>query len=305
MVGIDLNLANIELTSGVFDDLKASEVHDLSKDWLRLIHAAGGAQSAVLRIPKCPAGFEICRIPDNASSLSDSEWTMAAGGVEPIFVPVVTIDEVVKNLTRSSWRHYHAANASKTFTSLVDVLMIDTEGHDAMVLRGAKHLIKKQAVRCIIFEYHSLEPWKSMRLEDTIRELDIHGYECFFQGNERLWPLSGHCWNEAYEFHSWSNVMCVARNDVWMASILPFIVNENYIDKFRRDRADFEGRTIMVSPAPDLPLLDPKQIYLVKNGTKHPFFNANAFTSRGFSWTDTRFVSAEFAAFLAEGEWLK
>ena len=52
--------------------------------------------------------------------------------------------------------------------TLIDILMIDTEGHDALVLRGAEKLIKHNRVRCIIFEYHQLEPWSTIRLEDTI-----------------------------------------------------------------------------------------------------------------------------------------
>ena len=52
-------------------------------------------------------------------------------------------------------------------------------------------------------------------MEDTVRYLDVHGMDCFFQGSKRLWPISGSCWHENYEFHSLSNVMCVLREDPW------------------------------------------------------------------------------------------
>ena len=30
-----------------------------------------------------------------------------------------------------------------------------------------------------------------MKLEDTVRYLDVHGMDCFSQGSEKLWPISG------------------------------------------------------------------------------------------------------------------
>ena len=306
-IGVDLNLANIELVRGVAGALDATQEHSLPGVSIKLLHAAGGAQSATIRIPKCPMGWEICRIPDNATSLSDAEWVKATGGLEPIHVPVVTVDEIVRNLTHSwyNMQQYHDTANATYFHGLVDILMIDTEGHDALVLKGAGHLIRRRAVRCIIFEYHAMAPWSTMRLEDSVRELDLHGYSCFFQGRERLWPLTGLCWSGQYEFHSWSNVMCVERNDVWMASIRPFIVTEEYINEILKGGAGYEGHTIKIKPSPSLPMLDTRQIYLVKNGTKCPFWSAGAFVSRGFEWSDTQLVDGGYAAFLADGDWLK
>ena len=68
---------------------------------------------------------------------------------------------------------------------------------------------------CLVFEYHELFPWSEMKLEETVRYLDVHGMDCFFQGSEKLWPISGSCWHENYEFHSQSTVMCVLREDPW------------------------------------------------------------------------------------------
>ena len=36
--------------------------------------------------------------------------------------------------------------------------------------------------------------------------------------------FSGSCWHDRYEFHSWSNVLCVLRDDPWHQAITPYIL---------------------------------------------------------------------------------
>jgi len=74
---------------------------------------------------------------------------------------------------------------------IVDILEIDTEGHDPAVLQGASELIRRRGIRCIMFEYHGLGLWKSVQLEDVVHVLDLHDYDCYFQGHSRLWPITG------------------------------------------------------------------------------------------------------------------
>ena len=115
-----------------------------------------------------------------------------------IDVLVVAIDDLVSELYSANKSHntiltnlslYQTrthdnvyANEDGNSPTIIDILMIDTEGHDALVLKGADKLIKHDKVRCIIFEYHGLEPWRTLRLEDTIRFLDLHRYSCYFEG---------------------------------------------------------------------------------------------------------------------------
>eukprot|EP01036_Dinobryon_divergens_P034063 gene34063-44011_t len=139
----------------------------------------------------------------------------------------------------NSSRHNHHA---EEIPSAIDILMIDTEGHDALVIRGAKHLLKRHAIRCLVFEYHELFPWSEMKLEET--------------GAERLWPVSGSCWHENYEFHSWSNVMCVLREDPW----------RTVIQKLPKSRS----------------------VYLIENGQKRPFRSGKSFVAAGYIFDNVK-----------------
>ena len=49
--------------------------------------------------------------------------------------------------------------------TLIDMLLIDVEGFDALVVQGARHLLKRRAIRVIRFEYNMITPWRDMRLE--------------------------------------------------------------------------------------------------------------------------------------------
>ncbi len=92
--------------------------------------------------------------------------------------------------------------------AVVDILMIDTEGNDPQVLQGARELLRGHQVRVVLFEYHRTGQWETQKLGPVISQLDADGYCCYWQGQERLWPITG-CWDDLYEFHNWSNVLCV------------------------------------------------------------------------------------------------
>jgi hypothetical protein len=76
-------------------------------------------------------------------------------------------------------------------TYIVDILMIDTEGHDPLVLQGSRGLLQQALIRVVIFEYHHVGLWNQFKLQDIMLELDSYGYDCFFQGQARLWPITG------------------------------------------------------------------------------------------------------------------
>ena len=42
-----------------------------------------------------------------------------------------------------------------------------------------------------MFEYHFMDIWKTVQLEDVVHVLDLHDFDCYFQGNARLWPITG------------------------------------------------------------------------------------------------------------------
>ena len=231
-LGVELGKTNFDLVKWIGEQV-ISEDMDKSigfyLTWAGLSNAPG-----TMRLPKCVAGREICRLEEAGSTegLTDEQYK-AKYHVEVEHVTITTLDEVFRNFTRT---HGHAhpsfkaltasrhANSSSTFGGLIDILLIDTEGNDALVLQGAIHLIRSRAVRCLIFEYHEIPPWPHMKLEDSVRILDSHGYECFFLGHETLWRITGTCWTPLFEFHKFSNVMCMQRTDRWMQTIQGYVV---------------------------------------------------------------------------------
>ena len=76
------------------------------------------------------------------------------------------------------------------------ILMVDTEGNDALALKGSANMLSRQMVRCLIFEYHFFGQWEFHKLADVVQHLSQDGYDCFFQGQKRLWALSNGCWHD-------------------------------------------------------------------------------------------------------------
>lgn len=102
---------------------------------------------------------------------------------------------------------------------IVDVLVIDTEGHDPYVLDGMRGALSSKRITLLEFEYSN--KWPAERsLENTLTSLAAHGYKCYMEtatsresrsiahSFETLAPLSPPCWNAALERRRWSNVVC-------------------------------------------------------------------------------------------------
>ena len=100
-------------------------------------------------------------------------------------------------------------------TNVIDVLSVDTEGNDALVLKGAYYLLKSKRVRVVEFEYHGFGYWgKGNHLNSTVMHI-LNGYTCFWQGSKRH---NGrlHVYNPScdYEFKSWSNLVCAHESNI-------------------------------------------------------------------------------------------
>ena len=104
-------------------------------------------------------------------------------------VPVLTVDAL---LAREHLDH-------------VDVLKIDVEGHDPLVLRGAKQTLRAGRATLVMFEYNvfAVEP-----LADTTRAMEGFGYVCYLEGKNALLKLTHGCWSSPLEMRRWSNVLC-------------------------------------------------------------------------------------------------
>lgn len=98
----------------------------------------------------------------------------------------------------------------------INILSIDTEGFDYEVLFGATNDILRR-VEYLEFEYHSVGVWKDHNLSDAVEMLDTNGFTCYWAGMDRLWRITD-CWISHYDAHVWSNVACVNRSVMKLAS---------------------------------------------------------------------------------------
>lgn len=187
LVGVDLNSLNINLLESTIRTLKTT--HDFKNITFNLQLAGVSDKEANVTV-KCGSdlGNEECQL-NGARRLLD--------------IPIMTGDKIIDNL-------YNQAENKTNFS--VDLIQIDTEGHDPLVLTGLRNSLKKNLIKILIFEYHNLGLWLKYQLSKIVVELDELGYNCFFMGQNRLWKLTK-CWHEIYEFYSWSNVMCILRTD--------------------------------------------------------------------------------------------
>lgn len=110
-------------------------------------------------------------------------------------------------------RNEHLKNAHREHRK-IDFLSIDTEGHDGRVVIGMSKALANKYVRVFEFEYNKIGPWKSMDLQLIVNLIDTMGYDCWWQGNHgELWRLTG-CWLDLYYAkRTWSNVVCVDRQE--------------------------------------------------------------------------------------------
>jgi hypothetical protein len=173
---------------------------------------------------------------------------------------------------------------------MIDILHIDTEGNDAEVLKSAPKVLHHRRVRILIFEYHYFGLWNNTRLHDVVNNLGKHNLECYFMGQTHLWPISHSCWHDYYEFHYWSNVMCVLRSDPWYAALQPLVQTADAL------RGQFKEGDLIKGHRQ-------AQVYVVRNGTRHGFNSLSAFTSRGYSVDHIKAVRyCDVAYVLPQGE---
>ena len=106
----------------------------------------------------------------------------------------------------------------------IDILSIDTEGHDDGVIRGADKALASQNIRVVEFEYHEKGQWATRSIHGTIDFLKKHHYQCFWSGVQgELSPFLNGC---NYDFKSWSNVVC--SHDPQVLQIFHMLVPEPF-----------------------------------------------------------------------------
>ena len=158
-----------------------------------VVHAAGGEAVGVAFEPS-EKDTECSRFHQTRFSCTGFEKMGIATEGKP--VPVVTVDSL----------------ATQHSMERIDLLSIDTEGHDAAVLLGAEASLAARRIRVVEFEYHSVGRWQNESLHRVTSRLKSHGYTCFWQSNTgQLSPFLRSC---SYEFKEWSNVVCACEPQV-------------------------------------------------------------------------------------------
>ena len=112
--------------------------------------------------------------------------------------------------------HVNASTVDSLFGHLdnIEMLLIDTEGNDALVILGAARVL--QRVRYLEFENHSVGEWATFKLKTIIDFLDNLHFDCWWTTNTGILVRITHCWHNKYAgIKSWSNIACAKRNDAW------------------------------------------------------------------------------------------
>lgn len=98
----------------------------------------------------------------------------------------------------------------------VDILLVDTEGADPAVLRGAVETLN--TVRYLEFEVHRdlhNTEWQKTSLHSVVKDLDKMGFDCYWAGNQGILLSMNRCWADSFENGAWANAACVKRGDIW------------------------------------------------------------------------------------------
>ena len=166
----------------------------------------------------CPPGHEVCGVK--------REGVPGEGGGGPGAYEVGTVSVAAATLDAWAAREglLGGGAAGAEGGGVIDVLAVDTEGLDALVLAGGARLLAQRRVRLLLFEYHNFRAWATTLLEDVVRSLDGHGFDCYLLQQRLALRLTG-CWHAAFEFHYWSNVACVLRSEEALAAALAAFAN--------------------------------------------------------------------------------
>jgi FkbM family methyltransferase len=112
--------------------------------------------------------------------------------VREISIPIITLDEFCES---------HS-------TSTIDLLKLDTEGHEYAALQGAKKLIRENRIRCIHFEFNEMNVFSRVFLRDFYELLiDYDFFRLRSDGLISLGPYSAR--NEIFQYH---NIVAVQKS---------------------------------------------------------------------------------------------
>ena len=116
------------------------------------------------------------------------------------------------DMTTLDWLVDHAVSPTLQ-NAPIDILSIDTEGHDMEALLGAKKLTLQRTLY-LEFEYHKVGVWPDRTLKPAIDMLssEEYGFNCYWLfNNDKLLRITK-CWLDQYNKPMWSNIACVHKS---------------------------------------------------------------------------------------------
>ena len=229
MIGVDINSANLDLLKHIAKFIEGSKGRaNFRHTSMFAVTAAAGDNNSIVEAHVCNGGDEECSLLVNS---------VDRGNMSTIKVQQLTMDSLVDVLIHHSIISARNGNVTSTSSPLlplsssplikpvIDILKIDAEGIDPAVLNGTRRLLEASNVRCVIFEAHEIGMWERFSLGDVVATFDSFDYDCYFEGSARLWPITGACWTRSFdERKTWSNILCVARRDIWWDAVQKYVV---------------------------------------------------------------------------------
>eukprot|EP00931_Biecheleriopsis_adriatica_P056266 TRINITY_DN33337_c0_g1_i1.p1 TRINITY_DN33337_c0_g1~~TRINITY_DN33337_c0_g1_i1.p1 ORF type:complete len:428 (-),score=76.94 TRINITY_DN33337_c0_g1_i1:49-1332(-) len=184
------NLHNAAKRSGYSEEKNVGKLH--------IVHAAV-TQTAepgdTALFADAPSGYEQGGIDGQNSN------PLAKGKFDMVQVPKKTVDVLVEEFAFPR----------------VDLLLVDTEGHDPAVLLGAQKTL--ESVRYLEFEVHRDvvgSTWENTTVFSVVEMLSMKGFDCYWAGNTGKLASITRCFEtRAFEARGMFNIACVKRSDVW------------------------------------------------------------------------------------------
>jgi len=249
IVGVDIQHGSVQNARLIINKFQTTIPSWNRSVNIHTIHAAGSNRVGNIWVHRCgnSGDSETCSVVSEDDLRKRSAEEISA---EFDSIPVITVDGLIADLiknkslnTRHHIRHKGSISSLNSNSShfkvsrslstihghgvVIDILMIDTEGSDARVIQGAKRALHSKSIRMLVFEYHMFCPWAETSLEEVVNTLADYNYDCYFEGNERVWKLTD-CWDPLWEIRYWSNVLCLRRGDIWHQ-----IIEKDFVVSFK------------------------------------------------------------------------
>lgn len=109
----------------------------------------------------------------------------------------------------------------------LDILTVHSEsGNELEILNGAYKTFRNARVRYVEITKGDQGLWKlPTTFQLVIEAMDMHGFDCYWAGNRRLWPIT-QCFDVGHKHDSVSGkIVCTRRFDPW------HIVMERFVDQ--------------------------------------------------------------------------